>query len=235
MGVLMAQDGKRQFVKYTFYKVDPQWKRLSQGDRDRSKAEFAAVVDELAPSMSVASYSLVGTKGDVDFMLWKVSPTLELLDGLAAQLNRTELGGYLSVPHSYLAMARRSPYIDGHRHAGQDGGGESVRTVGREYLFVYPFVKTHDWYQLPKEERQRIMNGHFEVGHRYPSVKISTSYSFGVDDQEFVLGFETDNPSDFLDLVMALRESEARPYTLRDTPIFTCLHKPLRECLDGLG
>ena len=79
------------------------------------------------------------------------------------------------------------------------------------------------------------MNGHFEVGHRYPLVKISTSYSFGVDDQEFVLGFETDNPSDFLDLVMALRESEARPYTLRDTPIFTCLHKPLRECLDGLG
>ncbi len=230
----MAQDGKRQFVKYTFYKVDSQWKRLAQEDKDRSKDEFAAVVDELAPSMSVASYSLVGTRGDVDFMLWKVSPTLELLDGLAAQLNRTELGGYLSVPHSYLAMARRSPYMDRHRHAGQEAG-ETVRTVGREYLFVYPFVKTHDWYQLPKEERQRIMNEHFEVGHRYPSVKISTSYSFGVDDQEFVLGFETDSPSDFLDLVMDLRESEARPYTLRDTPIFTCLHKPLRECLKGLG
>jgi chlorite dismutase len=80
-----------------------------------------------------------------------------------------------------------------------------------------------------------MMNEHFEVGHRYPSVKISTSYSFGLDDQEFVLGFETDSAADFLDLVMALRESQARVYTLRDTPIFTCIHKPLKECLDGLG
>ena len=80
-----------------------------------------------------------------------------------------------------------------------------------------------------------MMEEHFRIGHRYPTVKISTSYSFGLDDQEFVLGFETNDPSEFLDLVMELRESAARPYTLRDTPIFTCIHKPLKECLDGLG
>ena len=231
----MAQDPARQFVKYSFFKVDPRWRRLPQGDRERSKGEFAAVLDEFASQMSVSSYSLLGTRGDVDFMLWKLSPTLELLDGLAAQINRTDLGRYLAVPHSYLAMARRSPYVDSHTHVGQEGTGESVRAMGRRYLFVYPFVKTHDWYQLPREERQRVMSEHFQVGHRFPSVKISTSYSFGLDDQEFVLGFETDSPSDFLELVMALRESEARPYTLRDTPIFTCIHKPLKECLDGLG
>ena len=231
----MAQDGNRQFVKYTLFKVDPQWRRLPQGDRERSKAEFTAVVDEFAPQMSINSYSLLATRGDVDFMLWKVSPSLELLDGLASQLNRTELGKYLAIPHSYLAMTRRSPYVDKHGHPGQEGTGESIRTIGRQYLFLYPFVKTHDWYQLPKEERQRMMNEHFQVGHKYPSVKISTSYSFGLDDQEFVLGFETDDPSDFLELVMDLRSSEARPYTLRDTPIFTCIHQPLKECLDGLG
>ncbi len=231
----MAQDGKRQFVKYTFFKVDPLWRWLSQADRDKGKAEFAAVVDELAARMSINSYSLMGTRGDADFLLWKVSPSLELLDGLAAQLNRTDLGKFLTVPHSYLAMTRRSAYVDKHRHAGQEGAGETLKTIGRDYLFVYPFVKTHDWYQLPGEERQRMMEEHFRIGHRYPTVKISTSYSFGLDDQEFVLGFETNDPSEFLDLVMELRESAARPYTLRDTPIFTCIHKPLKECLDGLG
>ncbi len=231
----MAQEAQRHFVKYTFFKVDLEWRRLGQGDRERSKTEFATVLDELGSQISINSYSLLGTRGDVDFMLWKVSPSLELLDGLASQINRTDLGKYLHTPHSYLAMTRRSPYIDHHRHSGQEGAVETMRTIGREYLFVYPFVKTHDWYQLPKEERQMIMSEHFEMGHRYPSVKISTSYSFGLDDQEFVLGFETDSPSDFLDLVMALRESKARPYTERDTPIFTCVHKPLKECLDGLG
>ena len=231
----MTQNGKRHFVKYTFYKVDLRWRTLSQSDRDRSKAEFAAVVEEFASQMSITNYSLLGTRGDTDFMLWKVSPSLELLDGLAAQLNRTELGRHLTVPHSYLAMTRRSPYLDKHRHEGQEGSGETVRTVGRDYLFVYPFVKTHEWYQLPQEERQGMMNEHFQIGHKYPSVKISTSYSFGLDDQEFMLGFETNDPSEFLDLVMELRESAARPYTLRDTPIFTCVHKPLRECLEGLG
>ena len=231
----MTQESQRSFVKYTFYKTDPEWRRLPPADRERSREEFCAVVDEFASRMSIKSYSLMATRGDVDFMLWKISPSMELLESLAAQINRTEMGAYLRVPHSYLAMTRRSPYVDRHRHPGQEGTSETMRAIGREYLFVYPFVKTHDWYQLPKEDRQRMMEEHFKVGHKYPSVKISTSYSFGLDDQEFVLGFETDSPSDFLDLVMDLRESEARPYTLLDTPIFTCLHKPLRECLAGLG
>ena len=231
----MDRNGTRQFVKYTFFKVDPQWRRLPHGERERSRSEFVAVVDEFASQMSINSYSLLGTRGDVDFMLWKVSPSLELLDNLASQLNQTELGKYLVVPHSYLAMTRRSPYVDRHGHPGQEGTSESMRSIGRDYLFVYPFVKTHEWYQLPMEDRQQMMNEHFQVGHRYPTVKISTSYSFGLDDQEFVLGFETDSPSEFLDLVMELRETKARIYTLRDTPIFTCVHKPLKECLDGLG
>ena len=229
----MAANGDRSFVRYTFFKVDLEWRRQPQGDRERSKAEFAAVVDEFSQQMSIGSYSLLGTRGDTDFMLWKISPTLELLDELSSQMNRTELGKYLHVPYSYLAMTRRSPYLVAHAHPGQEG--EAVRAIGRRYMIVYPFVKTHDWYQLPAEERQRMMNEHFQIGHRFPSVKISTAYSYGLDDQEHVLGFETESPSDFLDLVMALREGEARPYTLRDTPIFTCIHKPLRDCLEGLG
>ena len=227
-------DPRRDFVKYTFYKVQPEWRRLPPAERAAGKDEFAAVAAEHAGRLVLNTYTLVGARGDADFMLWGVSPELEPINEMAALLNQTRLGGYLETPYSYLAMTRRSPYIDDHRHAGQDGAGDSasMRIVGRRYLFMYPFWKTHDWYQLPQPERQAMMNEHFAIGHQYPQVKISTAYSFGLDDPEFVLGFETDEPGAFLDLVMALRESKARPYTLKDTPIFSCISRPLRDCLD---
>ena len=231
----MVQEGRRDFVKYSFFKVDPAWRRLPPEEREQSKREFAEVVNESSRGMTIASYSLVGTRGDVDFMLWKISPQLEPIDELMGQLNRTELGKYLAMPHSYLAMTRRSPYVDNHQHEGQEGAGTTMRIIGRKYLFIYPFVKTHDWYQLPQEERQALMSEHFVIGHKYPDVKISTAYSFGLDDQEFVLGFETDDPASFVDLVADLRESKARPYTLLDTPIFTCVSKSAAACLDDLG
>ncbi len=209
---------------------------MPPGERDHSKKEFVDVVAEFSDRITMASYSLVGTRGDADFMLWKISPNVQAINELLAQLNHTALGSYLETAHSYLSMTRRSPYVDEHQHSGQEGiGTATMRIMGRQYLFVYPFVKTHEWYQLPSGERQRIMNEHFTIGHKYPEVKISTAYSFGLDDQEFVLGFETDDPARFLDLVAELRESEARPYTLRDTPIFSCLAKPLGACLDDLG
>ncbi len=231
----MTEQVRRDFVKYSFFKVDPEWRRLPVKERQDSKAQFAEVLNEFSDRVSMSSYSLVGTRGDVDFLLWKVSPTLEAIDQLMGQLNRTELGRFLHTPHSYLAMTRRSPYVDHHQHEGQEGDSTTIRIVGRKYLFLYPFVKTHDWYQLSKEDRQGMMDEHFRIGHKFPQVKISTSYSFGLDDQEFVLGFETDEPGAFLDLVMELRESKGRPYTLLDTPIFTCINKPLADCLDDLG
>ena len=230
-----SQDGRRDFVKHSFFKVAPEWRRLSLEQREHGKSQFAEVVAEFSDRMTLASYSLVGTRADVDFMLWNVSPTLEAVNQLLAQLNRTELGGYLDMSHSFLSITRRSPYVDQHQHEGQEGDTATMRIVGRKYLIVYPFLKTHEWYQQPMEERQRMMKEHFVIGHRYPEVKISTAYSFGLDDQEFVLGFETDEPARFLDLVEELRSSEARPYTLRDTPIFTCVNKPLKACLDDLG
>ncbi len=229
------QQTRRDFVKYSLYKVDPKWRGKAENERHAGKQEFASVLDEFSDRVSISSYSLVGTRGDADMMLWMVSPTIEAINELSAQINRTDLAAYLTMPYSYLAMTRRSPYVVDHRHEGQEGTSSTMRIVGRKYLFVYPFVKTHEWYQLPKQERQELMNEHFVIGHKYPDVKISTAYSFGLDDQEFVLGFETDDPSNFLDLVMELRESKARPYTLLDTPIFSCISKPIEACLDDLG
>ena len=231
----MTEPERSQFVKYSFFRVDPPWRRLPEEERTRNKREFAAVVEESSTHTLVRSYSLVGLRGDADFLLWQAADSLETLQEAATSLWRTGLGKYLTQPYSYLAMTQRSQYVGQHRHAGQEGTNVRVRPGTAKYYIVYPFVKTRQWYLLPQEERQRMINDHIAVGHRYPSVKINTTYSFGLDDQEFVVAFETDSPSDFLDLVMELRGVEGSLYTLRDTPIFTCVRRPIEETLDSLG
>jgi len=224
---------KPQFVSFTFYRLLPEWRRLPVEARAEQKRELLRVLDEADERTIVRAYTTMGMRGDVDFLLWKVSDRLEGLRELATAITTTAIGGYLTTPHSYLAMTRRSQYVESHHHVGQDGRRTRVQPSGGRYLFVYPFVKTHDWYQLPFAERQQIMDEHIRVGHQYPSVKINTTYSFGLDDQEFVVAFETDEPADFLDLVMKLRESRARPFTERDTPIFTCIAMPIDEVVDA--
>ena len=104
-----------------------------------------------------------------------------------------------------------------------------------KYLFIYPFVKTRAWYLLTQFTRQGIMDEHIYVGNKYPSVKLNTSYSFGIDDQEFVVAFETDYPEDFVDLVMDLRETQGSLYVERDTPIFSCIANSLEDTVNSLG
>ncbi len=231
----MASKPHRQVIKYNFYRVRPEWRRLDEREREAGKAEFAAVVEEVAAHMQVRSYSLVGVRADADLLLWCIGRSLEEHQELAAMLNHTRLAPYLETPYSYLAMTHRSQYVDDHIHQGQEGTRLTVKPGGAPYLIVYPFAKTRAWYALSKEERQQMMSTHFAVGHKYPTVRINTGYSFGLDDQEFVLAFETNSLSDFLDLVMELRETQSSSYTLRDTPIFTAIARPLRECLDALG
>ncbi len=231
----MTSTHARQVVKYNFYRVMPEWRRLPDTQREAAKEEFAAVVEETASHMRIRSYTLVGLRADADLMLWCVGRSLEEHQGIAAMLNRTKLAPYLETPYSYLAMTHRSEYFEGHRKRGQEPIRHPFKFGEAPYVVVYPFTKTRAWYALPQEERQRMMNVHIDVGHKYPSVRINTTYSFGLDDQEFVVSFETDSPSDFLDLVMELRGTEVSRYTLRETPIFTAIARPIRECLDALG
>jgi chlorite dismutase len=79
------------------------------------------------------------------------------------------------------------------------------------------------------------MNEHIVVGHQYPTVKLNTTYSFGLDDQDFVVAFETDFPADFLDLVQELRETESSIFTVRDVPIFTCISTTVEQIVKNMG
>ena len=227
-------ESPRQYVNFAFYRVDPAWRRLPQHERDVGKKEFKAVVEEFVSQMIVLPYTLVGIRADADLMLWRVAYDLDLFQRMTTKLLGTGLGTYLVPAYSYLAMTKRSVYID---KLDPDHPGDRTRVVpGKsKYLFVYPFVKTRDWYRMTQASRQGMMDEHIEVGTKYRSVKLNTTYSFGLDDQEFVVAFETDKPGDFLDLVMELRGTEASRFTLRDTPTLTCLARSLDEALDSLG
>jgi len=228
-------EDRRQYVNFAFYKVDPVWRRLPAEERKKGKSEFVEVVKSYEQDMLVVAYSLVGILGDCDFMLWRIGNDPLKLQEMSAQLLATELGKYLTTPYSYLSMTKRSVYVDKHTHQGQEGTRLRLVPGQFKYLFVYPFVKSKAWYRLTKHARQGMMDEHIEIGHKYPTVRLNTTYSFGLDDQEFVVAFESDKPEHFVDLVMELRHSEATSYTLRDTPTFTCIHRELAEVLDLLG
>lgn len=217
---------KRNFVKFTFFKVHPSWRRLDQKERGRHKREFAAACEEFASDRFLRSYSLIGTRGDVDMMLLSSASTVDEIHEFHVLVGQSGLAKYAETPYSYLSMTRKSEYSEEERL--------KLRMGDAKFLFVYPFEKTRNWYLLPQDERMRIMREHIEIGQKYPSVTINTTYSFGLDDQEFVVAFESDEPGDFLDLVMELRSSESSSYTLRDTPIFTCIATSVERMLNGL-
>lgn len=227
---------KRQFVAFSFYKVDPAWRRLDAVERDRGKREFAAVIEKFTADkrLMVLPYTTVGMRADAEIMLWRIGTSLETIQENTTQLLATGLGRYLLCAHNFLAMTKRSTYIDKLDPHHQEDRMHIIPGQ-MKYIFVYPFVKSRDWYLKPLGDRQKIMDEHIRVGSTYKSVKLNTTYSFGLDDQEFVVAFETDHPEDFLDLVMELRETEGSKYTVRDTPIFTCIAKSVPEMLDSLG
>ena len=216
----------RHFVKYTFLQVDPAWRRLDPDLREADKREFVAACENFAEDHLLRSFSLVGTRGDADLMLLSQAENLDRIHEFHVVLSQSGLMKWCTVPHSFLAMTKPSEYSDESRL--------EVRPGHSRYLFVYPFVKTRAWYALAADERWRIMQEHIRVGREFPSVDLNTSYSFGLDDQEFVVAFETDNPADFLDLVQRLRTTESSSYTQRDTPTFTCIACSLERALGAL-
>ena len=224
----------RQFVNFTFYKARPEWRQLSDAEKQRCREEFIKTVDEFRPSLLIHTYSTIGLRTNVDFMMWRIGYELEPMQEMTARLNKTEMAKYIEPSQSFLSMTKRSMYID--KDNPQHVEDRLHIIPGKsQYLFVYPFVKTREWYSRTAEQRQEMMDEHIRIGMKYRSVKLHTTYSFGLDDQEFVVAFETDKPEDFLDLVMALRETEGSRFTLRDTPIFTCIMKSMKEMLDTLG
>ena len=213
-------------MKYTFLKVDPAWRRLPDAERAAHKREFVAACEDFASERLLRAFSTVGTRGDTDLMLLSQATNLERIHEFHVVLAQSGLMKWCTQPYSFLAMTKPSEYSDESRL--------EVRPAHSKYLFVYPFVKTREWYALPPDERWKIMQEHIKVGKEYPDIDLNTSYSFGLDDQEFVVAFEGDDPARFLDLVQRLRTTEASRFTKRDTPTFTCVAASVERALSAL-
>lgn len=225
---------QRQFVTFSFYKLDPAFRRLNDNEKFQARSEFLRLFQTPRPGLMCLTYSTVALRPDTDFLLWRIAHSPDEFQKQSQAINKSRLGAYLQTPHSMLAMTKRSMYIDKLDPFHTAESRTHIIPGKRKYLFVYPFVKTRDWYLMPLEKRQEIMDVHIKMGNKYPSVKLNTTYSFGLDDQEFVVAFETEEPKDFLDLVQELRETQSSKYTLRDTPIFTCIQMPMENILDQL-
>ncbi len=214
------------FIAFQCWKMDRAWRRLDAAQKKTHVEGFLAACDKAAPRLKhFAAFSTAGLKSDVDFMLWAKATDLDALHELALLQRGSELSKHMELSRNYLAMLKGSPYDQ------EDKIFKPEENY--KWLFIYPFVKTRNWYLLPIEERMRIMRGHIDKGAAYPTIKINTSYSFGIDDQDFVVAFESNDPDKFVNLVQELRETESSLFTARDTPMYVGLQTPLRQILES--
>jgi chlorite dismutase len=212
--------------------LDPAWRRQPDDARRDDGNRLAEALDANVPEdVRSFTYSSVGLEPGVDLLLWRMAPSVDALEAAAAALLRAGLGRWLSVRDSLIGRIGPSQYVRKPTDQEQSVfAGERSR-----YLVVYPFTKSTDWYLLSKEARQGVMNEHMRVGHQYPTVRQALAYSFGLDSQDFLVAYETDDLVAFGDLVRELRGTESRRSTVNDTPILLGIQRPIAEILSLLG
>ena len=224
--------GSQTYIQALALGLDPAWRRRTDQERHEDgcrflEAEAAATVD----GVRTIPYSTIGLEPGVDLLLWRMAASVDELERTAAGLLRAGIGGWLSVTHSFIGRIGASQYVRKPTEQEQSlFEGERSR-----YLVVYPFTKTADWYLLSRETRQGVMNEHMRVGHEYPTIRQVLAYSFGLDSQDFVVAYETDDLVAFGDLVRALRGTESRRSTVNDSPLILGVHRQLDEILLLLG
>lgn len=218
------------YVDFLCYRLNPAFRRLEPVARQRGVEEFLAAVRRYDQPLQIRWHVSTGLRAEVDLVLWAFADDVARFQQFVAEVARTGLGAYLELTYAFLALRKPSQYTSHHATAFEAG------LPPYKYLFLYPFVKSREWYLLPFPERKRMMEQHAATGAKYPSVRLNTTYAFGLGDQDFMLAFEADEPADFEDLVQELRESEASRYTVRDTPMIVARHATsAAEAIQGLG
>ena len=227
----MSEENKLPvFLNFSFYKVDPKWRWINDMGKDEAAKEFASLIEVANTKMKVRTYSTLGLRADSDFMIWCISDTLEKTQVLASKIYTTIFGKYVAPSRVFISASRPSTYS-----AGKVTPGFMTDEKPMKYAVVYPFVKSREWYLLPFDERKKMMEEHIAVGRKFPQVRLNTTYSFGIDDQDFMLAFETEDLAAFQELIMQLRETQVSKYIVRDTPMIVCVNKGAEEIIKSLG
>ena len=217
------------YLNFSFFKVDPKWRWLNEIGKGEAAKEFSSLIEVANTKMKVRTYSTLGLCDDAEFLLWMISDSVEKMQILTSKTYSTVLGKYLELSQVYLSASRPSIYSN------KVIPGFATDEQPMKYTIVYPFVKSREWYLLPFEERKKMMEEHITVGRKFPQIRLNTSYSFGLDDQDFMLAFETNDLIDFQDLIVQLRETQVSKYVVRDTPMMVCIYKGVEDIIRSLA
>lgn len=217
------------YLNFSFYKVDPKWRWLNDLGKEEAAEEFGNLLTIANTKMKLRTYSTVGLRKNSDFMVWMISDTIKKMQILTSKIYSTVFGKYIEISDLYLSAVRDSTY------ANSVTPGFMTEDEPLRYNIVYPFVKSREWYLLPFEDRKKMMDEHIAIGRRFPGIRLNTSYSFGLGDQDFMLAFETDDLRDFQDLIVKLRETQVSRYVVKDTPMIVCVYENIQNIVRSLG
>jgi len=221
--------GSSSFTAFWFYKCDRSWRKQSAEVRRQARDEFINLLEVPGDGLGIRGvYSTIGYRADVDLIIWAVGSDAERIQDLATRIRRTKLGDALDMKQAYIGVGTASQYDPEHGPAFIKG------TPPAKYLSVYPFVKTPEWYLLSYEDRRDLMKVHGQLGKEYPTILTNTVSSFGIQDQEFIVALEDDDPAVLVAMVQRLRLAEVRKYTSIDTPIYLGRLKDPGEALSDL-
>jgi len=224
----MSETQPKYFFNFSFFKIDPKWRWMADLAKEESAKELENVL--LNSPVKCRTYSTLGLRDDADLLLWFMSESIDDIQETISKIYLTVVGKYFVPSQVYLSSTRPSIYAK--------KGTELSFVTGNEpkkYVIVYPFTKTREWYLLPMEQRKVMMDEHITVAEKYPQVVLNTTYSFGIDDQDFMLAFESDDLHAFQNLIMDLRSTKVSAYVKVDTPMIVCIKKDIIPLITSLG
>jgi chlorite dismutase len=199
----------------------------ARGPEDGDPADPAGLAAEASEALAGVTlrgaYDLTGFRAEADLLLWLVADDVVALQDAIAGFRRSGLGAMLELWWSAIGVHRPAEFNKAHLPAFVEGS----EPLG--FICVYPYVRTHDWYLLPAEERAALLAEHGRMGREYPDVQANTVSSFGLGDYEWLLAFECERLSPITDLMRHLRSAGARRYTRHELPFLTGRRRPLEE------
>jgi chlorite dismutase len=219
-----------EVIRYTAWSVFRTQAPLGEVDRQLLATEVADLFEQLAAKDVVVrgTYDVSALRADADLMVWWHAPTADALQDAYSRLRRTRLGAHLEPVWSNMALHRPAEFNKSHVPA------FLAEEQARDYVCVYPFVRSYEWYLLPDAERRALLAEHGQLAREYPDVRANTVSSFALGDYEWILAFEADELDRIVDLMRHLRSSETRRHVRLEVPFYTGRRRSLAELVDSL-
>ncbi len=204
-------------IRYAMWSVFALAEPLGEADREVMAAEVEELFAKLGAEDVVVrgTYDVAGLRAEADVMVWWHAATIEALQGAYHALLRTEYGQHLDPVWSVAALHRPAEFNKSHIPAFM------AEEEARDYVCVYPFVRSYEWYLLPDEERRALLVEHGQMAREYPDVRANTISAFALGDYEWILAFEADELHRIVDLMRELRGSGARRHVREEVPFYT--------------